>query len=402
MQVPLEINNRKYRANTQHMKITYYKEHENQIDFRVGVIGSQKIPYILEFSQSTLNITCTCPDYEKRQYKPICKHMFFIVNLSNQKAIFNNLMLHNELKDVTKLETIRLSLINIIDTKKMGSELSESNVISIERDDYCSICMCDLDGQIEKCSICAHVMHDVCIQSWWNLSSSWNSLKGICPYCKSARGFLHIKPHDEDPWRLFDFSGAASAAPGAASAAPGAASAAPGAASAAPGAASAAPGAASAAPGAFSTALSASSTALSAVSAALGAAFAAIGAASAALGTTSSAPGAASAAPGAASAALGAASAALDAASEAPIADFFPEVELQDQHESLFGPVPDQDPIENLRIQLDQELEIGQEIRSEISILQIENDIQRRLIIQLESLENEQQIIQNLLQPPQV
>jgi hypothetical protein len=47
-------------------------------------------------------------------------------------------------------------------------------------------------------------------------------------------------------------------------------------------------------------------------------------------------------------------------------------------------------------------LEIGQEIRSEISILQIENDIQRRLIIQLESLENEQQIIQNLLQPPQV
>ena len=374
MQVPLEINNRKYRANTQHMKITYYKEHENQIDFRVGVIGSQKIPYILEFSQSTLNITCTCPDYEKRQYKPICKHMFFIVNLSNQKAIFNNLMSHNELKDVTKLETIRLSLINIIDTKKMGSELSESNVISIERDDYCSICMCDLDGQIEKCSICAHVMHDVCIQSWWNLSSSWNSLKGICPYCKSARGFLHIKPHDEDPWRLFDFSGAASAAPGAASAAP----------------------------GAFSTALSASSTALSAVSAALGAAFAAIGAASAALGTTSSAPGAASAAPGAASAALGAASAALDAASEAPIADFFPEVELQDQHESLFGPVPDQDPIENLRIQLDQELEIGQEIRSEISILQIENDIQRRLIIQLESLENEQQIIQNLLQPPQV
>jgi hypothetical protein len=339
MQVPLEINNRKYRANTQHMKITYYKEHENQIDFRVGVIGSQKIPYILEFSQSTLNITCTCPDYEKRQYKPICKHMFFIVNLSNQKAIFNNLMLHNELKDVTKLETIRLSLINIIDTKKMGSELSESNVISIERDDYCSICMCDLDGQIEKCSVCAHVMHDVCIQSWWNLSSSWNSLKGICPYCKSARGFLHIKLHDEDPWRLFDFSGAASAAPGAASEAPGASS-------------------------------------------------AALGAASAALV--------------AASAAISAASAALGAASAAPIADFFPEAELQDQHESLFGPIPDQDPIENLRIQLDQELEIGQEIRSEISILQIENDIQRRLIIQLESLENEQQIIQNLLQPPQV
>ena len=320
MQYPLEINNRKYRAHTQLMKITYFKLHGNQIDFRVGVIGSRKIPYILDFSQSTLNITCTCPDYENRQHKPICKHMLFIVNLSNQKAIFNNLMLHNDLKDVAKLETIRLSLMNIIDAKKMGSELSESNVVSIERDDYCSICMCDLDGQIEKCSICAHVMHDICIQSWWNLSSSWNSIKGSCPYCKS-KGFTHIKQKDEDPWRLFDFSDAASAAPGTASEAP---------------------------------------------------------------GTASEAPGAASEAPG--------------AASEAPIADFFPEVELQDQHESLFGPIPDQDPIENLRIQLDQELEIREEIISEISVLRIETESQRRLIEQLESQENDRQIIQYLLQ----
>jgi len=226
MQYPLEINNRKYRANTQLMKITYFKVHDNQIDFKVGVVGSKKISYILEFSQSTLNITCTCPDYEKRQHKPICKHMLFIVNLSNQKAIFTNLMSHNDLKDVAKLETIRLSLMNIIDAKKMGSELSESNVVSIERDDYCSICMCDLDGQIEKCSICAHVMHDMCIQSWWNLSYSWNSIKGSCPYCKS-KGFAHIKQKDEDPWRFFDFSEAASADPEAASAAPEAASAAP-------------------------------------------------------------------------------------------------------------------------------------------------------------------------------
>ena len=47
MQYPLEIDNRKYRAQTQPMKITYFKLHDNQIDFRVGVIGSKKIPYIL-------------------------------------------------------------------------------------------------------------------------------------------------------------------------------------------------------------------------------------------------------------------------------------------------------------------------------------------------------------------
>lgn len=300
MQYPLEINNRKYRANTQPMKITYFKLQANQIDFKVGVIGSQKMPYILDFSQSTLNVTCTCPDYEKRQYKPICKHMLFIVNLSNQKSIFNNLMLHNDLKDVAKLGIIRSSLVNIIDMKKIGSELSESNVESIERDDFCSICMCDLDGQIEKCSVCAHVMHDTCIQSWWNISFSWNSIKGKCPYCKAEKGFAHIKQKDEDPWRIFDFS--------------------------------------------------------------------------------DEAPEAASAAPEA-----------------APVL----EIELQDPLESelVFGQIPDQDPIENLRIQLDQELQVREEIISEIANLQIETELQRRLIMQLESQENERQIIQDLLQP---
>lgn len=290
----LEIASRKYRATTQNMmKITYFKLHENQIDFRVGVIGSRKIPYILDFSQSTLNITCTCPDYEKRQHKPVCKHMLFIVNLSNQKEIFSNLMSHNDLKDIAKLGIIRLSLMNIIDAKKMGSDLSESNVVSIERDDFCSICMCDLDGQIEKCSICAHVMHDICIQSWWNLSS-WNSIKGSCPYCKSERGFAHIKSKEDDPWRIFDFSDAASAAPEA-------------------------------------------------------------------------------------------------APEDVPLP--------QEPNDSEFGPIQAQDPIENLRNQLDQELQIREEIISEISVLRIETESQRRLIERLELLENERQIIQDLLQP---
>ena len=130
---------------------------------------------------------------------------------------------------------------------------------------------------------------------WLCLSSSWNSIKGSCPYCKS-KGFTHIKQKDEDPWRIFDFSEAASAAPEA-----------------------------------------------------------------------------------------------------APVL----EIELQDPLESelVFGQIPDQDPIENLRIQLDQELQVREEIISEIANLQIETELQRRLIMQLESQENERQIIQDLLQP---
>jgi hypothetical protein len=204
---------RKYRATTQLMSITYFKLQDNQIDFRVGVIGARKIPYILDFCQSTMNITCTCPDYEKRQHKPICKHMLFILNLSNQRNMFNNLTRHDELKDAAKLTQIRESIMAVIDQKKLSAELGESNTVSIERDDFCSICMCDFnEEQIEKCSVCSHVMHIQCITSWWNLSSRWNSIKGKCPYCKDPRGFFHIRQNSEDPWHNFDFSNGSSEA----------------------------------------------------------------------------------------------------------------------------------------------------------------------------------------------
>jgi hypothetical protein len=204
---------RKYRATTQLMSITYFKLQDNQIDFRVGVIGARKIPYILDFCQSTMNITCTCPDYEKRQHKPICKHMLFILNLSNQRNMFNNLTRHDELKDAAKLTQIRESIMAVIDQKKLSAELGESNTVSIERDDFCSICMCDFnEEQIEKCSVCSHVMHIQCITSWWDLSSRWNSIKGKCPYCKDPRGFYHIRQNSEDPWHNFDFSNISSEA----------------------------------------------------------------------------------------------------------------------------------------------------------------------------------------------
>jgi hypothetical protein len=138
--------------------------------------------------------------------------MLFIISLSNQRNIFNNLTCHDELKDATKLSAIRQSIMAIIDQKKINAELEESNTVSIERDDFCSICMCDLDeGQIEKCSVCAHVMHIPCIVSWWDLSTRWNSIKGKCPYCKDPRGFSHIRQVDEDPWKTFDFSNGSSA-----------------------------------------------------------------------------------------------------------------------------------------------------------------------------------------------
>jgi hypothetical protein len=139
--------------------------------------------------------------------------MLFIVNLSNQRNMFNNLTRHDELKDAAKLTQIRESIMAVIDQKKLSAELGESNTISIERDDFCSICMCDFnEEQIEKCSVCSHVMHIQCITNWWDLSSRWNSIKGKCPYCKDPRGFYHIRQNSEDPWHNFDFSNISSEA----------------------------------------------------------------------------------------------------------------------------------------------------------------------------------------------
>ena len=206
MQPFTRYRDRKHKATTQQMSITYFKLQDNSKDFRVGVIGSRKIPYILDFSVSKLDVTCTCPDFQNRELKPICKHMLFIISLSNQTSMFNNLTSHIELKNETKISLIRTSLMAVIDKKKLNSELDESNTVSIERDDFCSICMCDLDNKIEKCSVCSHVMHIQCVTGWWDLSSRWNLKKGKCPYCKDPRGFSHIKFMDEDPWKNFDFS----------------------------------------------------------------------------------------------------------------------------------------------------------------------------------------------------
>jgi hypothetical protein len=154
MMQAIRYRDRKYRATTQPMSITYFKLQDNKIDFRVGVIGARKLPYILDFCPSTMNITCTCPDYEKREHKPLCKHMLFIVSLSHQINMFNNLTCLDDIKDVAKLTQIRKSIMAIIDERKLSAELQESNTVSIERDDFCSICMCDLDeGKIEKCSV---------------------------------------------------------------------------------------------------------------------------------------------------------------------------------------------------------------------------------------------------------
>lgn len=194
---------RKTRAKEQNMKITYYNE-VNETDFQVGVLGSRKMPYILNFSNS--EVSCNCPDYTIKQHKPICKHIYLIIHLSRTTSIFNNISELTDLHDASKISEIKQNLLSVIDKKKLEANNGETNTISIERDEYCSICMGDLDNKIEKCSQCEHVIHYNCLTGWWNMSSSWNSNKGKCPYCRDNKGFAHLENVNEDPWDSFDFN----------------------------------------------------------------------------------------------------------------------------------------------------------------------------------------------------
>lgn len=197
---------RKERATSQNMKITYYKE-ESEEKYQVGVLGSRRLPYILNFCENS--ISCSCPDFCTRTQKHICKHIYFIIHLAKNNLIFNTVNELSELIHREKVRTIRENLLSVIDKKKMETNSSESNTISIERDDCCSICMEPLSENIKKCMKCEHVIHHQCLTDWWDLNRrlthQHDVSNGKCPYCRANNGFAYIFQALEDPWEGFNF-----------------------------------------------------------------------------------------------------------------------------------------------------------------------------------------------------
>ena len=190
---------RKMRAISQDMKITYFNS-ELDNSFSVGILGNRKLPYIIHFKSDS--VKCSCPDFIHRNV--LCKHIYFIINLSKNSIILNDVSNLTEIYD--KIPIIKQNLISVIDQKKLES--SDNNVhstVSIERDDCCSICMSEFENKIEKCKQCSHVFHNECVLSWWNLPSSYGS-KGKCPYCRDPKGLEHILKEKIDPWSDFVFN----------------------------------------------------------------------------------------------------------------------------------------------------------------------------------------------------
>lgn len=200
---PRSIDKRKRNATrNSNMKIVDFTQNPNN-SFNVLIKGNRGITYDVFFSESA--ITCSCPDYEKHSVKPICKHMFKLICLSENHDIFNNSMLLTDLMNPQHLERILESTLRIIDVKKMERYGGPQNPISIERDECCPVCYGDFDGNISSCSKCKHVFHKQCILLSWN-SSAYNA-RGKCPMCRELNSFPQLQGGNRnyDPWEIYNF-----------------------------------------------------------------------------------------------------------------------------------------------------------------------------------------------------
>jgi phage FluMu protein Com len=201
---PRSIQRRKRQATRQsNMKIVDFTQNPHNNSFNVLIKGHRGITYEVFFSDSA--ITCSCPDYEKHTVKPICKHMFKLICLSENHDIFNNSMLLTDLMNPQYLARILESTLRIIDVKKMERYGSPRNQISIERDECCPVCYGDFDMYVSKCSKCKHVFHINCVYLSWN-SSAYHA-RGKCPMCRELNSFpeLHGGNRNYDPWEIYNF-----------------------------------------------------------------------------------------------------------------------------------------------------------------------------------------------------
>ena len=199
---PKSITFRKHKAlRVSPMKIINFTKNDDG-SFIVSIKGVRGIPYQVFFSEQ--EITCSCPDYQKRSVKPICKHMFKCICLSENDDIFNNVMLLSDLMNPQYLDRILENIMRIIDIKKMARYGNLQNQISIERDEYCSICYGDFDTDIAECLECKHVFHQTCIRLSWN-SASYLS-RGKCPMCRAPNSFPQFGGfNNNDPWEIYNF-----------------------------------------------------------------------------------------------------------------------------------------------------------------------------------------------------
>ena len=211
----VSIEKRKRKATVDsNMKIVNLTQKPDN-SFNVLIKGNRGMTYEVLFSEQS--ITCSCPDFQKHTVKPICKHMFKLICISENHDIFNNSMILSDLMNSQYLERILTSTLRIIDIKKMERYGGPQNQISIERDECCPICYGDFDTDISMCSKCEHVFHTNCISLSWN-SAGYNA-KGKCPMCREINSFPNIQGGNGsyDPWDIYNFPAPEPQAPQAAS-----------------------------------------------------------------------------------------------------------------------------------------------------------------------------------------
>ena len=77
--VSIEKRKRKAATGASNMKIVNLTQNPDN-SFNVLIKGNRGMTYEVLFSEQS--ITCSCPDFQKHTVKPICKHMFKLICIS--------------------------------------------------------------------------------------------------------------------------------------------------------------------------------------------------------------------------------------------------------------------------------------------------------------------------------
>jgi hypothetical protein len=201
------LSKRKKSALITGMHIISMNDHFHLTDgsISVNVTGHTKKRYVVSFSKN--NISCTCPDQLYHGHlNLVCKHIFFVIHLSENNIIINNTTSFkylNFLMNQILIDRIRLNILKIIDTKRKCLNIAIS-VIDHKRCDKCPICYDSFDNkQITMCNVCKYIFHMNCIVTAWSNSFANNK----CPCCRaqSTDNKLLCDNNENDPWLNFNF-----------------------------------------------------------------------------------------------------------------------------------------------------------------------------------------------------
>lgn len=146
--------------------------------------------YIIQLTRR--NISCSCPDFEKRH--DYCKHLYFLFN-----RVLN---IEEEEFKLWEID-IKFEQFDLLDQKLIEKIEKYQPPIIAETNPICVICFEQVGKYPCLCEGCGQQFHNYCLTKWEQGLGYWIGALVTCPHCRH-----HInrkrKRNEYDPMEAFD------------------------------------------------------------------------------------------------------------------------------------------------------------------------------------------------------